>query len=476
MIIINFLRALFKNQLNLDHRKFQNYKEIIQFISKFEHTEGVKLGFKLTENYLAQLKSRGVHFEKVPWTTSSVLFVRFVKKTFPEFKDKDFLFYNISNENLVLKFINYFLNDVRLSTTIIWGYYAEKYLFKAFINIWGLYPLFILLFNLLSIITHNFPLLVFENVQTSNDIWFSIEEVYINKHDFPYNLSNINYISLFTNIELRWSEGWDNVNKTVEVNLLIDEKELLPTILEEDYDLIELSNKQSGDFIEWVEDTNYDSDIPSTESDIPSTISKTSTDWMEEDSDYNLRELFNEDYLDKYKTTDSATQTVASRSNITDSTSQTGSLSSTFDSSTQTSNFLLYEFFLSAHSGNFSSTLDSSTQTGNISSTLDSSTQTEFFPAQTTKNENIEKKMWDSLSEINKTMDKLEESKNTISQKIIADLEQILYEEKTYKVDQNTNKVDNSTQTEPFSLTDHKNTINTLRESMSGLEKIIHKK
>jgi hypothetical protein len=66
MIIINFLRALFKNQLNLDHRKFQNYKEIIQFISKFEHTEGVKLGFKLTENYLAQLKSRGVHFEKVP--------------------------------------------------------------------------------------------------------------------------------------------------------------------------------------------------------------------------------------------------------------------------------------------------------------------------------------------------------------------------------------------------------------------------
>jgi hypothetical protein len=197
---------------------------------------------------------------------------------------------------------------------------------------------------------------------------------------------------------------------------------------------------------------------------------------MEEDSDYNLRELFNEDYLDKYKTTDSATQTVASRSNITDSTSQTGSLSSTFDSSTQTSNFLLYEFFLSAHSGNFSSTLDSSTQTGNISSTLDSSTQTEFFPAQTTKNENIEKKMWDSLSEINKTMDKLEESKNTISQKIIADLEQILYEEKTYKVDQNTNKVDNSTQTEPFSLTDHKNTINTLRESMSGLEKIIHKK
>jgi hypothetical protein len=66
MIIINFLRALFKNQLNLDHRKFKNYKEIIQFISKFEHTEGVKLGFKLTENYLAKLKSRGVHFEKVP--------------------------------------------------------------------------------------------------------------------------------------------------------------------------------------------------------------------------------------------------------------------------------------------------------------------------------------------------------------------------------------------------------------------------
>jgi len=88
----------------------------------------------------------------------------------------------------------------------------------------------------------------------------------------------------------------------------------------------------------------------------------------------------------------------------------------------------------------------------NLPSTLDSSTQTEFFPAQGTKNENIEN-----------------------AKKAIADLKEIFKEDKTYKVYQNTNKVDNSTQTEPFSLTDHKKTIKALRESMDGLEKTLHK-
>lgn len=62
--IVNFLRALFKNRLNLNDQEFKSYTEILDFINTF--AEEPKVYLAINANYIAQIKSRGRDFNKIP--------------------------------------------------------------------------------------------------------------------------------------------------------------------------------------------------------------------------------------------------------------------------------------------------------------------------------------------------------------------------------------------------------------------------
>lgn len=83
LVYRNFIKALLKDELNLDSSSFKNYKEIIEFIKIFWPD------CRITENYVAQLKRRG-NYVRVPRTEMSTNFVDYVKERFPNFDSENF--------------------------------------------------------------------------------------------------------------------------------------------------------------------------------------------------------------------------------------------------------------------------------------------------------------------------------------------------------------------------------------------------
>lgn len=81
--IRNFIKALFKNELNLNSNAFECYGDIIKYLKDFDKE------FSITENSISQLKRRG-DFIKVPRTNDTELFAEYVKFKFEFFNDKDF--------------------------------------------------------------------------------------------------------------------------------------------------------------------------------------------------------------------------------------------------------------------------------------------------------------------------------------------------------------------------------------------------
>lgn len=56
---VNFIKALLANELNLNRDKFKSYKELAKFLNDYP------LDFTVTENYIAQTKTRGGKYKKV---------------------------------------------------------------------------------------------------------------------------------------------------------------------------------------------------------------------------------------------------------------------------------------------------------------------------------------------------------------------------------------------------------------------------
>lgn len=83
LIIRNFVKALLKNELNLDNSVFESYKDIIHYLKEFYPK------VKMTENSISQLKRRS-SFNKIARNVESEAFVEFVKLKFPDFNDKEF--------------------------------------------------------------------------------------------------------------------------------------------------------------------------------------------------------------------------------------------------------------------------------------------------------------------------------------------------------------------------------------------------
>lgn len=87
IIYVNFLKALFHNELNLERSKFKCYADILEYLQKFSKD------ITFSKNYISQLKTRGGKFEKVPLSPQSLDFVKYVLKTYPDFKESEFIHY-----------------------------------------------------------------------------------------------------------------------------------------------------------------------------------------------------------------------------------------------------------------------------------------------------------------------------------------------------------------------------------------------
>lgn len=83
LVIRNFLKALLKNELNLDCTVFKRYKDIVDYLKEYDGN------IKVNENSMSQLKRRS-NFVKVPRTPEGEAFVEFVKLKFPNFDEKGF--------------------------------------------------------------------------------------------------------------------------------------------------------------------------------------------------------------------------------------------------------------------------------------------------------------------------------------------------------------------------------------------------
>lgn len=79
----NFIKALFKNELNLNCNAFNCYSDIITYLKDFDK------GISITENSISQLKRRG-DFIKVPKTKETILFAEYIKIKFTLFNDTEF--------------------------------------------------------------------------------------------------------------------------------------------------------------------------------------------------------------------------------------------------------------------------------------------------------------------------------------------------------------------------------------------------
>lgn len=87
IIYVNFLKALLHNELNLECSKFKCYADILEYLQKFSKD------ITFSKNYISQLKTRGGKFNKVPLSPQSLDFVKYVLKTYPEFKGSEFIHY-----------------------------------------------------------------------------------------------------------------------------------------------------------------------------------------------------------------------------------------------------------------------------------------------------------------------------------------------------------------------------------------------
>ena len=85
IIYVNFLKALFKNKLNLRSSNFKTYDEVIAFLLKFNPN------VRISRNHLYQLKTKGSDFKKVPLSWESATFAGYVKEKFPNFSIEGFI-------------------------------------------------------------------------------------------------------------------------------------------------------------------------------------------------------------------------------------------------------------------------------------------------------------------------------------------------------------------------------------------------
>lgn len=85
IIYVNFIKALLHNELNLSRDRLKTYREILKFLEGFSK----KITFSIS--YVSKLKIQGGKFEKVSNSQLSLDFIRYVKKTFPEFNESEFL-------------------------------------------------------------------------------------------------------------------------------------------------------------------------------------------------------------------------------------------------------------------------------------------------------------------------------------------------------------------------------------------------
>lgn len=87
--IRSFLKALFSDALNLNHKSFLNYLEIVKFITAFDEETTISV------NLLSVIKNR---IDKFSYTKHQVVrsayserFVAYVKIKFPDFLENEFL-------------------------------------------------------------------------------------------------------------------------------------------------------------------------------------------------------------------------------------------------------------------------------------------------------------------------------------------------------------------------------------------------
>nr|QJQ35550.1 hypothetical protein [Fusarium ananatum] len=85
IIYVNFIKALLHNELNLSRDRLKTYREILKFL------EGFSKKITFSKSYVSKLKIKGGKFEKVSKSPLSLDFIRYVKKTFPEFNESEFL-------------------------------------------------------------------------------------------------------------------------------------------------------------------------------------------------------------------------------------------------------------------------------------------------------------------------------------------------------------------------------------------------
>jgi hypothetical protein len=83
LAVRNFIRALVKNELNLNSDSFDCYKDIVAYIKNYNSN------ISISENIISQLKRRG-SFCKVPRNTETLLFVDYIKIKFPNFDYEGF--------------------------------------------------------------------------------------------------------------------------------------------------------------------------------------------------------------------------------------------------------------------------------------------------------------------------------------------------------------------------------------------------
>lgn len=84
VIYTNFIKALLHNKLNLNKERFEKYEEIIKFLEGFQ---GDKL---FSRKHVSKIKTQG-EFERVPLTPKSKEFINYVKRTFNEFDEFEFV-------------------------------------------------------------------------------------------------------------------------------------------------------------------------------------------------------------------------------------------------------------------------------------------------------------------------------------------------------------------------------------------------
>lgn len=82
----SFIRGLFNKDYNLDISAFKDYKEVVEFVTKFDNS------IKLTVNTVASLKRRPLNKRRILASNETVVnFLKYVKIKFPDFDNVGFL-------------------------------------------------------------------------------------------------------------------------------------------------------------------------------------------------------------------------------------------------------------------------------------------------------------------------------------------------------------------------------------------------